>query len=112
VDGVRLAIAGDNADAKHVGEEIIKSVERAVSTMPDWSVDRDNHEGVRVLCGGEHNWFLLRLSLHDPLLVLNVESAEQGGLLTMLKRLRDIISKYASLDCRPMDIRLETTTNA
>jgi hypothetical protein len=41
-----------------------------------------NYEGWRVAVDegeGRHGWVLLRQSLHDPLLVLNVESDVQGG---------------------------------
>lgn len=41
-----------------------------------------NYEGWRVAVdegNGRRGWLLLRQSLHDPLLVLNVESDMQGG---------------------------------
>ena len=39
--------------------------------------DIANGEGVRVsLCDG---WFLLRLSVHDPVMPLNIESNSVGG---------------------------------
>lgn len=92
-------------DIRRAGESIIKSVERA--TIPGWTVDPENHEGVRVLCGSDENWFLLRPSLHDPILVLNVETAEKGGLVQILHQLRELLSEYSSLDCQAIDTRLE-----
>jgi hypothetical protein len=47
-----------------------------------WSLEPVNHEGWRVDVdegGGKRGWLLLRQSLHDPLLVLNVESDTPGG---------------------------------
>jgi hypothetical protein len=47
-----------------------------------YSLDPVNHEGWRVAVdegGGNAGWALLRASLHDPLLVLNVESDVKGG---------------------------------
>jgi hypothetical protein len=41
-----------------------------------------NYEGWRVTVDqgdGRRGWLLLRQSLHDPLLVLNVESDQEGG---------------------------------
>lgn len=49
---------------------------------PAWSLDPVNHEGWRVSVDegdGARGWALLRASLHDPLLVLNVESDVPGG---------------------------------
>ena len=103
-DEIRIPIVA--GDMNQISESAIKSVEISVLAMPGWSIDRENMEGVRVLCGNGHNWFLLRPSLHDPLLVLNVESSEQGGVLRMLKRIREFLLKHDSLDCRPIDERL------
>lgn len=47
-----------------------------------WKLEEVNHEGWRVAVDegeGRKGWFLLRASLHDPLLVLNVESDAPGG---------------------------------
>lgn len=47
-----------------------------------WSLEPVNHEGHRVNVDegeGRRGWLLLRQSLHDPLLVLNIESDTQGG---------------------------------
>jgi hypothetical protein len=47
-----------------------------------WALEAVNYEGWRVAVDegeGRHGWVLLRQSLHDPLLVLNVESDVQGG---------------------------------
>jgi phosphomannomutase len=59
----------------------------AVAPPPgDWSLEPENHEGWRVRVGSAagsgkpaRGWLLLRQSLHDPLLVLNVESDDEGG---------------------------------
>lgn len=48
-----------------------------------WALEAENHEGWRVSVDegeGRRGWALLRASLHDPLLVLNVESDVRGGL--------------------------------
>ena len=46
-----------------------------------WDVAKENYEGIRVSFGaGEGDgWFLLRMSLHDPLMPLNIESNSAGG---------------------------------
>ena len=48
----------------------------------EWTLEPENHEGWRVSVDegeGKQGWLLLRSSLHDPLLVLNVESELVGG---------------------------------
>lgn len=53
------------------------------AAVPDeWSLEAVNYEGWRVNVDegeGKRGWVLLRQSLHDPLLVLNVESEVEGG---------------------------------
>ncbi len=47
-----------------------------------WMGAPDNHEGFRACIdegNGRAGWSLLRQSLHDPLLVLNLESEAPGG---------------------------------
>ena len=60
----------------------------------------NNYEGVRVNVG--QGWFLLRLSLHDPILPLNVESDEEGGLRPIVEELYDFLKDYEALDLAPV----------
>lgn len=49
---------------------------------PNWTLEEENYEGWRVSIDegeGKRGWLLLRASLHDPLLVLNIESELRGG---------------------------------
>ena len=51
-----------------------------------WTLEEENHEGWRVSVeegDGKQGWLLLRASLHDPLLVLNVESDIPKGELAV-----------------------------
>ena len=60
----------------------------------------NNFEGVRVNLDEKHGngWFLLRLSLHDPLLPLNIESNSPGGAKIIAAELAEFISGYEKLD--------------
>lgn len=43
----------------------------------EWSVDRENLEGIRVSTGKDGGFFLLRKSLHDPVICLHVEASSK-----------------------------------
>ena len=60
----------------------------------------NNYEGVRVQFGPEEGdgWFLLRLSLHDPLIAINIESDRAGGCRKIAQRLFDFLQLYTELD--------------
>ena len=68
----------------------------------------DSREGLRVtfnLDGGLNNaWFLMRMSLHDPVMPLNAESDVPGGVKTMLTELYTVLKNcdYIELDLEPL----------
>ena len=43
-------------------------------------------------------WFLLRLSLHDPLMPLNIESNSIGGVAKIAAALKEFLKNFAELD--------------
>ena len=51
-----------------------------IKNKPDLTIEPNNVEGVRVNTKGLYGsgWFLLRMSLHEPLLVLTFESDNTG----------------------------------
>ena len=83
-------------DFKPYGQQVIDELTAYAQTQPGWSLAPSNYEGVRVNIGS--GWFLLRLSLHDPLLPLNIESNEIGGAKHIAKELATFIAKYDKLD--------------
>lgn len=59
----------------------------------DWALEPVNYEGWRVVVdegSGRQGWLLLRQSLHDPLLVLNVESEVKGGVAVAAARVLEV----------------------
>ena len=87
-------------DFRPEGEKIIALFEEEAKNHVGWSACNDNHEGIRIntdkTCG--NGWFLLRLSVHDPIIVLNSESNEVGGTLTMAKDILKVISGAENID--------------
>ncbi len=87
-------------DFKSYGQKVIEDLKLFASAQEGWEIARDNYEGIRVNLDEEHGngWFLLRLSLHDPLLPLNIESNSQGGAKTIARELSCFIDNYTGLD--------------
>ena len=87
-------------DFRPEGEKIIALFEKEAYSHVGWNVRDDNHEGIRINAGKENGngWFLLRLSVHDPIIVLNSESDENGGVLTMAKDILKVISTAENID--------------
>jgi phosphomannomutase len=83
------------------GKKVIEAIENLSNQTKGWSIVPNNFEGTRISCkpGAGYGWFLLRLSLHDPVLPLNVESDEKGGVEKIMKKLTPELIKFSQLDC-------------
>ncbi len=90
-----LRFAINAADFKAQGQKVIDYFKRL--SHPGWSASKDNYEGIRINVPG--GWFLLRLSVHDPIMVLNTESTEKGGCMRICRELYDELAKAPGFDC-------------
>ena len=90
----RLKILAE--DFKAYGERVIQQLETFVEQQADWALVPNNYEGIRVAC--KNGWFLLRLSLHDPVLPLNIESDVEGGERQIKERLNTFFKTVDLLD--------------
>ncbi len=92
-------------DFKAYGESAIAQLEEFAAKQTDWQIVPNNYEGVRVSCQSseEDGWFLLRLSLHDPVIPLNVESNVKGGVTKIVTRLLTFFQTFEHLDLSSME---------
>ncbi len=81
------------------GKQVLEQLADAVKSEPEWSPEVPNYEGIRVHCEGkeEQGWFLLRMSLHDPVMPLNVESNVTGGVGIIVSRLHKLLMRFENL---------------
>ena len=87
-------------DFKDYGLSVIEDFKALCESTEGITVSPVNHEGVRVNFDKNNGdgWQLLRMSVHEPLLVLNCESKVSGGCGKMLGFFKKFIIKYAELD--------------
>ncbi len=87
-------------DFKEYGEKVLNGLKEFAEKTEGWSVVPDNYEGIRVKCNPAtgNGWFLLRLSLHDPVMPINLESESKGGIQTMIAELRPFFNSFTMLD--------------
>ena len=82
---------------REIGNEILKDLKEYVLTVSNWELEMPNYEGIRVNVD-EENWFLLRLSLHEPLLCLNIETTKKGKVEEILIKLKEFLSLKENID--------------
>ena len=91
----RLGITAEHFQV--YGMRVIDELEEYVLKSPQYfKVADDNREGIRV--STNDGWFLLRLSVHDPVMPLNFESDEVGGIDKMIKAVKPFFERYDGLD--------------
>lgn len=100
---VRFKIA--DADYRAYGEKVIQEMADFMLETPGLSLDPENEEGIRSDVKGEmgSGWFLLRMSLHEPLLVLQVENDQAGKNHVVFETLRHFFERYEGLDRSALD---------
>ena len=65
------------------------------------SLEEPSYEGVRI--NDPNGWCLLRKSLHDPILPLNLAADVPGGMMLMKSLLKNFLSTYEELDLTKME---------
>ncbi len=87
-------------DFRACGERIIADLTAYAEAKDGWIVADDNREGIRVSFDKDHGdgWFLLRLSVHDPIMPLNIESDSEGGVDMILNSLKEFLQTVNGLD--------------
>ncbi len=83
-------------DFRSYGENVIASLEKFASEKQGYIIADDNREGIRV--STPNGWFLLRLSVHDPVMPMNFESNEAGGIEIMKQELKAFFETFSELE--------------
>jgi len=86
-------------DFKSYGLKIIDELKSHCEKDPNFELATNNYEGIRVMSKQNDidGWFLVRLSLHDPILPINIESNTKTGVKLMEKFLKDFLADYDQL---------------
>ena len=105
VEEKELRFAINCEDFKSYGENVIAELENYYNGREGWKIADDNREGMRISADSENGngWLLLRLSVHDPIMPLNIESNEEGGVMKIAKDFYEFIRKFDLLDLTPIE---------
>ena len=100
----------EKSDFKLYGEELIASLNGFAPSCEGWTVKKDTYEGIRVSVdeNNGNGWFLLRLSVHDPVMPLNIESNESGGTLKICEKLYEFLKDQSGIDSTPLKKAIES----
>ena len=99
---LRFNITADNF--REIGENLIETVKKIAEENEEMILAPDNFEGVRVSFKDEkrNGWFLLRLSVHDPVMPFNTESDTVGGCEEICKSFYKLVKGVKCIDFTPL----------
>ena len=89
----------EESDFKACGNRILKNLEEYAKQQEGWILADDSREGVRVSFSKEDGdgWFMLRLSVHDPIMPMNVESDSAGGVDILVEKAMEFLKTQTGL---------------
>lgn len=108
---IRMKIT--ETDFKKTGSEVIEALEKYAESRENWLLADDSREGVRVSFGEDdgNGWFLLRLSVHDPIMPLNIESNEAGEVKKIAAALLEFMKTVGGVDISPLENYVDDSVN-
>lgn len=89
---------------RQIGEDLIEKIKKIAEADDGIVLAPDNYEGVRVSFKDEkrNGWFLLRLSVHDPVMPFNTESNSLNGCVEICKTFYEMVKNVKGIDFTPI----------
>ena len=89
----------DPRDFKEYGSWVLEAIHDFAQQQDGMQIVQPNYEGVRIAFDDTQvkGWLLLRKSLHDPVMPMNVESALPGGVQIILSRMQPFFDRCSRL---------------
>lgn len=82
-------------DFSAYADGVLESFREFVDQQDDWSLTPNNLEGVHVKT--PNGWILIRKSLHDPQMPINIESDVTGGIKPLQDKVKGFLSGFDEL---------------
>jgi Phosphomannomutase len=98
-EAVEYRMPIDCGDFREYAQKILDDIRAWANEQKDMTVVEPNYEGVRVSYddGKVKGWFLIRMSLHEPLMPMNVESDSASGCEAMMLKIKPFLNRYDHL---------------
>ncbi|HIV79854.1 MAG TPA: phosphomannomutase/phosphoglucomutase [Candidatus Avanaerovorax faecigallinarum] len=95
---IRFPILTD--DFSSYADGVLAAFEEAGNSIDGCSLASPNYEGIRLEFTSPEiaGWLLIRKSLHDPIMPLNLESDVSGGVDKMLALIKPVLDRFEKLD--------------
>lgn len=92
---IRIGFVPSCTDYKEEGKLIMEKLSQILPRISGWK-QAQSAEGVRIIFKG--GWLLLRMSVHDPIIPINIECDKRGEIKKYAKKLYKALKRFKSLD--------------
>lgn len=92
---VRLKFSCENW--AEYGNMLISKLGECAQSMEGITIAPSNYEGIRANIDYASGWFLVRMSVHDPIMPINIESEKEGGVQLIAKFLYSFLSSFSGV---------------
>lgn len=95
-ESVEYRLKIKSTDFAEYGKKVLESFEAFASNTEGFEMEVPNYEGIKLIT--ENGWCLLRMSLHEPVMPLNIESDVEGGAQVIMDKLKLFIATNEGLE--------------
>lgn len=91
------------------GRQVLTQLKKYILNIKSCSIEKKNQEGVRLTFKArwQEGWCIIRQSVHDPILVLNIESYVNNGSMYILKSLIPFFEKFDFINMDEINKQIE-----
>ena len=102
VESKEIRIGIQLEEFKEYGFKVLDDFKEFAAEDPRFHIVEPNYEGVRISFKDEEvqGWMLVRMSLHDPILPMNIETDNEGGVAVVIERIRPFFERYEALELK------------
>lgn len=106
---IEIRITINDSKVISSSRKVLTSFKKYISEIKSSQLEKNNFEGVRATFKArwQEGWCILRKSVHDPVLVLNIESYVNNGAMAILNSLIPFFEKFQFIEMDEINAQIE-----
>ncbi len=108
IEGLKMPLEEADVRLDLIGKNWRNTADTVIERLKTLSehllrISDDNYEGVRAYLSHANGYFIVRTSVHDPVLPIYIESDKEGGAVVIARFLRSFLGGFRGVDIAPLD---------
>lgn len=93
----------DTKNFKEYGENILSEIKLKIKNDKELNIAEPNYEGVKAYINNSKSWFLIRISLHEPILAINIESEYLNGSKKIIDKISYLLKDFKNVNLEKLN---------